>query len=195
MFKRSWVWIPALYTWWTFLTFSCWFVEKLYCLIEKTENKRTSGRGWPIFKKSTQRTVVHIRCAPCLSPVLPYGGKSSPISSNSCPKSSHSSFFYKIDAFPNSPKVIQYLGYFCKNDICQELRKIAQSGHTVLDLGNTNLAIIEVISTYLKPFLGKKILKGRERFPTLCSIIVSSFRDWSSIFIVTRLIHLYATDN
>ena len=31
--------------------FSHWFVVKIVCLFEKTENKRKRGRGWPIFKK------------------------------------------------------------------------------------------------------------------------------------------------
>ena len=32
--------------------FSQWFVvKKLYCLFEKTENKRKRGRDWPIFLK------------------------------------------------------------------------------------------------------------------------------------------------
>ena len=26
-------------------------LQKLYCLFEKTENKRKRGRGWPIFRK------------------------------------------------------------------------------------------------------------------------------------------------
>ena len=32
-----------------------WLVVKivLYCLFEKTENKRKRGRGWPIFFKKT----------------------------------------------------------------------------------------------------------------------------------------------
>ena len=48
MFERSRVWIPAWYTGWTF--FSHWFVVKLYCLLEKTKNKRKRARCWPIFK-------------------------------------------------------------------------------------------------------------------------------------------------
>ena len=39
-------------------------------------------------------------------------------------------FAFKM-VFLNSPKVIKYSGYFCKKICCQELSKIAQSGHTV----------------------------------------------------------------
>ena len=51
-FWRSWVRIPSPYTGWTW-HFSHWFVVWLYCLFEKTENKRKRGRGWPIFFKKT----------------------------------------------------------------------------------------------------------------------------------------------
>ena len=34
-----------------FFTLIC--CKKLYCLLEKTENKRKRGRGWPIFIKKT----------------------------------------------------------------------------------------------------------------------------------------------
>ena len=50
-FQRSWVWIPAPYTGWTW-HFSHWFVVKncIICL-KRTENKRKRGQGWPIFLK------------------------------------------------------------------------------------------------------------------------------------------------
>ena len=48
MFRRSWVWIPALYTGWTFShLFHVIFVWK-------DENKRKRGRGWAIKKKELQ---------------------------------------------------------------------------------------------------------------------------------------------
>ena len=50
-FQRSWVRILAPDTGWTW-HFSHWFVVKIVCLFEKTENKRKRGRGWPIFKKT-----------------------------------------------------------------------------------------------------------------------------------------------
>ena len=51
MFRRSWVRIPALYTGWTWVFFTLICCKKIYCLFEKTENKRKRGRSWPIFKK------------------------------------------------------------------------------------------------------------------------------------------------
>ena len=42
--------ISAQYTGWTW-HFSRWFVVKLYCLFENTENKQKRGRGWLVFKK------------------------------------------------------------------------------------------------------------------------------------------------
>ena len=53
---RSWVWIPAPYTGWTwhFFTLICCKNCNNVCL-KKTENKRKRGRGWPIFKKRDYR--------------------------------------------------------------------------------------------------------------------------------------------
>ena len=49
MFRRSWVWIPALYTGWTF---SHLFVVKVVMMfVWKDKKKRKRGRGWPIFLK------------------------------------------------------------------------------------------------------------------------------------------------
>ena len=45
MFERSWVRILALYTGWTLMC-----CKKLYCLLEKAENKRKRGLGWHIKK-------------------------------------------------------------------------------------------------------------------------------------------------
>ena len=50
---------PALYTGWKW-HFLHWVVVKLYCLFEKTENKRKRSRGWPIFKKNCRRGVRNI---------------------------------------------------------------------------------------------------------------------------------------
>ena len=52
IFERLWVRIPAPYTRWTF--FHIDFLYKLYCLFEKTKNKkkRKRGRGWAIFKNN-----------------------------------------------------------------------------------------------------------------------------------------------
>ena len=42
-------------------------------------------------------------------------------------------FFKLIDLFKNYPKVNNFLGYFWVRICCQELSKIAQSGHTEVD--------------------------------------------------------------
>ena len=42
MFERLWVWIPASYTGWTFFCID--LLYKLYCLFEKTKNKRKRDR-------------------------------------------------------------------------------------------------------------------------------------------------------
>ena len=47
------------------------------------------------------------------------------------PKISQSSFYLKSDIFQNSPKIVNYLGYYCRKMCHQDLSKIAQSGHTV----------------------------------------------------------------
>ena len=44
MFEMLWVQIPVPYTGWTLDISSHWFVEKLYCLFEKTENKKKRPR-------------------------------------------------------------------------------------------------------------------------------------------------------
>ena len=48
-FERSWVQIPMHR--WTFHFFTLICCKKLYCLLEKTKNKRKRGRVWPIFLK------------------------------------------------------------------------------------------------------------------------------------------------
>ena len=52
--------------------------------------------------------------------------KCSPSYSKSCPKSSLTSL-----TFHNCQKVTNHLGQFCNKIYCQEIPKIAQSGHTV----------------------------------------------------------------
>ena len=56
--QRSWVWIPAPYTGWTwhFFTLICCKNCNNVCL-RGAENKRKRGRGWPIFKKTTPTRV------------------------------------------------------------------------------------------------------------------------------------------
>ena len=49
IFERFWVWIPALYTWWTFFILICC----KNCLFLKTENKTKKRPEWPIFLKKT----------------------------------------------------------------------------------------------------------------------------------------------
>ena len=48
IFQRSWVWIPALYTGWTF---SLLFVIKIVMFLWKDENKRKRGWDGPFLKK------------------------------------------------------------------------------------------------------------------------------------------------
>ena len=51
--------------------------------------------------------------------------------SKSCPKRSQGHFFYFIMMFIKiAQNVNLYLGHFCTKICCQELTKIAQSGHT-----------------------------------------------------------------
>ena len=40
-------------------------------------------------------------------------------------------FHKKLYFFQLAPKVAKYLVYFCQKNCCQELKKIARSGHTV----------------------------------------------------------------
>ena len=56
MFERLWVWIPALYTWWTF--FHIYLLKKLYCLFEKTKNKQKRGWVGPFSKNSTRNNCT-----------------------------------------------------------------------------------------------------------------------------------------
>ena len=51
MFLRSWVRIPMPYTGWTWHSYTLICCKKLYCLFEKTKNKRKRGRDWSIFFK------------------------------------------------------------------------------------------------------------------------------------------------
>ena len=53
MFERSWVRIPAPFTWWTFFTF-IWCTNCIVSL-KKTENKRKRGRVILIFLKTNER--------------------------------------------------------------------------------------------------------------------------------------------
>ena len=51
VFGRSWVWIPAPYTGWTW-HFSHLFALKFLLFVWKDKNKWKRGRGWPIFLKN-----------------------------------------------------------------------------------------------------------------------------------------------
>ena len=62
----------------------------------------------------------------------PIVSKSSPIVSKSCPKSGHCSFYKRVRFFNMVQIVANHLSFFCKKFCCQELLKIAQSGHTGL---------------------------------------------------------------
>ena len=73
-------------------------------------------------------------CLFYLKPVWADGVKSSPIFSESCPKSSQYSFFIIVRFFEIAQKVINHLGFFCYKFCCQDLSKIAQSGHTGLTI-------------------------------------------------------------
>ena len=51
----------------------------------------------------------------------------------SCPISDYRSYCFNTICFKIAQKVIKYFGYFCKKIYCQELSKIAQSGHSDRD--------------------------------------------------------------
>ena len=71
-------------------------LKELSCLLEKTENKRIRGRGWPIFSKK-------------------YWNKNSP---NFFPKVGHkiaiAVFSYKGKMLKIAQKVAKHLGHFCR---------------------------------------------------------------------------------
>ena len=46
------------------------------------------------------------------------------------PKNCQSIFYLKVIFLKIAPNGNKYLGYFCKKTYCQQLSKIAQSGHT-----------------------------------------------------------------
>ena len=50
------------------------------------------------------------------------------------PKADTVAVLHKVVIFKIAQKVFSVLGYFCKQICCQELSKIAQSGHTEQDL-------------------------------------------------------------
>ena len=54
LFQRSWVWIPALYTGWTFFTHL--FIVKILMCVWKDENKLKRGRGLAHFLKKKKPT-------------------------------------------------------------------------------------------------------------------------------------------
>ena len=61
MFQRSWVWIPTLYTRWTW-HFSHLFVVKIVMMcVWKDGNKWKRGRGWPIFLKKKHYLLKFVR--------------------------------------------------------------------------------------------------------------------------------------
>ena len=89
----------------------------------KDENKNKNRPEMAHFKKYLW----------IVSPVWPdVGIKSCPISLNCCTRTivAQINFYCKIDAFKNCPKLTWYLCLFCEIICCQELAKIAQSGHT-----------------------------------------------------------------
>ena len=61
-YQRSWVRIPVPYTGWTWYFFTLICCKKLYCLFEKTENKRKRGRDWPIFFNNTSLNISKRWC-------------------------------------------------------------------------------------------------------------------------------------
>ena len=103
--------------------------------------------------------------------------------SKSCPNKCHSSFNMKWYFTKKPKKSPMFLGYFCKQICCQQLSKIAQSGHTNFissletffagnescqnqkrDLRNISLFIIS--GQYCKQFTPFKILAPAGRWDT-----------------------------
>ena len=95
-------------------------------------------------------------CLFYLKPVWADGVKSSPIFSESCPKSSQYSFFIIVRFFEIAQKVINHLGFFCYKFCCQDLSKIAQSGHTAWSI--ENVKAIRYGSNWISVHLAKKVL-------------------------------------
>ena len=56
MFERSWVQIPVPYTGWTF--FHIVLLQKMYCLLEKTENKQKEARVGPFLSRKRQTSTA-----------------------------------------------------------------------------------------------------------------------------------------
>ena len=56
--------------------------------------------------------------------------KKQPNFSKSCPKCSQCSFYIRVTIFEIAQNVANHFGLFCFKFCCQELSKIAQSGHT-----------------------------------------------------------------
>ena len=56
VFWRSWVWIPAPNTGWTFFKYICC----KNCNVWKDKNRWKRGRAWPIFQKNTMLAVSNI---------------------------------------------------------------------------------------------------------------------------------------
>ena len=59
IFERSWVQISMHR--WTFHFFTLICCKKLYCLLEKTENKQKRGWGWPIKKNHVHFRYLNTR--------------------------------------------------------------------------------------------------------------------------------------
>ena len=119
-----------------FLSLSHSFTEFLKFLQNWWEDEE---RGEPIFGSITcTRTKMFVSDATQFSFLA--GGqqsvrpdvrlKRSPISTKSCPKNSHSSFYTKSSVFKIAQKVTKYSGYFWKKICHREITKIAQTGHT-----------------------------------------------------------------
>ena len=102
---------------------------------KKTNTKPiSSGYVKDIWWKDQDKNFASFSSLTLLLPVslTRCWNKSCPNVSNSCPISNHSSLNSKSEIFNIAQRVSKYLRYFCKKICCQELSKMAQSGHTEL---------------------------------------------------------------
>ena len=84
--------------------------------------------------EGTVRSVLLIEKCPQNSVGPDVGVKSSPNVYKRYPKSSHNSLNIRVRFFKIAQKVTNNFGNFCKKFGCQELLKIAQSGHTAAQM-------------------------------------------------------------
>ena len=77
-------------------------------------------------------TTISLQICNCMLLVVwpDVGEKVAQFFSKSCPKSSPCSFYIRVRFLRIAQKVANYWGFFCWILCCQELSKIAKSGHT-----------------------------------------------------------------